>query len=385
MSIVVLWWAIVGLSFLFILVSVIADYRKVSRGVRLRGIEYASYSLFALILSGSLVGGILCFFPLQQEATFNGKVISGNDYFPKSATKDNHFHIITIGSTYIDSRGEALFYYLTQKLHKDIRISSRSETTGEYTSKEEERKLSVQAKKESVGAMYLSAYEYVGKPIPFTSHYEVVTAFEKFPRTKQLLRDGDKIISFDDIPMEGIQKLHTYILEKKPQQIRFELERAGLKNQYVVELDRTFGDGYFSLGFAIGTDLNYTLPEDAPVVNSEAWSGGNSAGMMMAIQVASILSGVDYSKGLQVAGTGAINVRGNVNAIGGLYNKISTVKTNGNIDIMLIPKSMEEEGQGYIQELSPHFDVHAVSTLKEAIDYLSERQVATDYSPSLLR
>jgi PDZ domain-containing protein len=81
----------------------------------------------------------------------------------------------------------------------------------------------------------------------------------------------------------------------------------------------------------------------------------------------------DLADGRTIAGTGSIDLEGNVGPIGGILNKVLAAR-DANADIMLVPR-------GNIRELrgadAGDLRLIPVSTFDEAIEALSSSQTAT--------
>lgn len=105
--------------------------------------------------------------------------------------------------------------------------------------------------------------------------------------------------------------------------------------------------------------------------------GGPSAGLMFSLEVYNQLTKGDITKGYEIAGTGTIDMDGNVGQIGGIREKITAVNKAG-MDIFFCPADIsiydtnekdvldEAKKEGYEVKIVP------VKTLQEAIDYLEK-------------
>ena len=95
--------------------------------------------------------------------------------------------------------------------------------------------------------------------------------------------------------------------------------------------------------------------------------GGPSAGMMYALGVIDELTAEDETGGLTIAGTGTINIKGKVGAIGGIRLKMLGAKRDG-ATWFLAPESNCDEVVGHVPDGLR--DV-SVSTLEEAYEALT--------------
>ncbi len=98
--------------------------------------------------------------------------------------------------------------------------------------------------------------------------------------------------------------------------------------------------------------------------------GGNSGGLMQTLSVFNYLTEKDYSFGMTIAGTGAIDVSGNVLPIGAIEQKIYTAYQN-KIDIFFVPESQYQEALVAYKKLhNPKFKLLCVDTFDRALSYL---------------
>lgn len=117
----------------------------------------------------------------------------------------------------------------------------------------------------------------------------------------------------------------------------------------------------------IETEVVYKFVEDN--------TGGPSGGLMQALYVYFELTESNFDPGLRIAGTGTIDVDGNVGGIGGVRQKIITASMN-NIDIFFIPHLTDGEHDNYIEALEVYntldtdMELVGVATFQEALDYL---------------
>lgn len=127
-------------------------------------------------------------------------------------------------------------------------------------------------------------------------------------------------------------------------------------------------------------DINYTTASPRIKVNS-ATSGGPSAGLLQTLSIFNRLTTNDYTMGLKIAGTGTIDVSGNVGAIGAIKQKVITA-SNNNADIFFCPKANSEEGKSAYDSLSSSkrkkMKFVIVEKFSDATNYLKELYEATN-------
>ena len=118
------------------------------------------------------------------------------------------------------------------------------------------------------------------------------------------------------------------------------------------------GSGRPLLGVLI--DPQFDLPVDVRIQIEDV--GGPSAGLMFALGIISTLTEPDETGGESVAGTGTMDLDGNVGPIGGIAQKMIGAQRSG-ADWFLAPESNCGEVVGHIPD---GLGVFAVGTLADA-------------------
>lgn len=100
---------------------------------------------------------------------------------------------------------------------------------------------------------------------------------------------------------------------------------------------------------------------------------GPSGGLLQTLSVFSQITGIDLTYGKKIAGTGTIDVAGNVGKIGGVSQKIVTAIHNG-ADVFLCPEANYDEAYKTYIKTKGHDNMVLikVSTFEEAVKSLGE-------------
>jgi PDZ domain-containing protein len=114
----------------------------------------------------------------------------------------------------------------------------------------------------------------------------------------------------------------------------------------------------------VGILLVEPFPFEIAIESAEV--GGPSAGLMWAIGLYDLLTAGDLTRGRTIAGTGAIDLEGNIGPIGGAADKVIAAQSV-DADILLIPRGNLEELRGVD---TGDLRVIPVSTLDEALEAL---------------
>jgi PDZ domain-containing protein len=111
----------------------------------------------------------------------------------------------------------------------------------------------------------------------------------------------------------------------------------------------------------LGIVLIEPFPFEITIESAEV--GGPSAGLMWALGLYDLLTPGDLTQGRRIAGTGAIDLEGNIGSIGGVSDKVVAAQSV-DADILLIPRGNLEELRGVD---TGDVRLIAVSTLDEAL------------------
>lgn len=150
---------------------------------------------------------------------------------------------------------------------------------------------------------------------------------------KQAFKKGDKLVSIVDADSKSVQitsyKQLREVLEKltpgKP--IKVTIERDSATQE--VSVVGAKPEDSSRKGAMLGITLNINPPAGHEVTYAIKNIGGPSAGMIFALDIAQRLEGKNYAGTTPVAGTGTIDLSGNVGAIGGIKQKMLGARDEG--------------------------------------------------------
>lgn len=121
----------------------------------------------------------------------------------------------------------------------------------------------------------------------------------------------------------------------------------------------------------IGIVLVESFPFQVTIESAEV--GGPSAGLMWAVGLYDLLTPGDLTAGRTIAGTGSIDLEGNVGAIGGILDKVVGAR-DANADVMLVPRDNFRE----LRDVDTgDLRLIPVSTFDEAVEALASSQTPT--------
>ena len=113
----------------------------------------------------------------------------------------------------------------------------------------------------------------------------------------------------------------------------------------------------------IGVTLVENFPFEISIASSDI--GGPSAGLMWSLGLYDLLTPGDLTGGRRIAGTGTMDLEGNVGPIGGVRFKVEAAERAG-ADVFLVPEGNFEEAE----RVADGIELVRVGDLDDALDYL---------------
>lgn len=206
------------------------------------------------------------------------------------------------------------------------------------------------------------AYKHAGIEINIKDKKNIVIATTK----DNGIKIGDILVSADDQIIDNISDLKELVISKNVgDTIKLVVKRDN-KNKEIsipVEEDKL-------IGIATITNYEYEFPNDLNI-NFKSSEGGSSGGLILSLGIYSEITGIDILKGRNIAGTGTIDIEGNVGEIDGVKYKIAGA-VKDKMDIILVSPYNYEEAKKVVEENNYDIELIEVSTFKEAIDYLTK-------------
>ena len=118
------------------------------------------------------------------------------------------------------------------------------------------------------------------------------------------------------------------------------------------------------------TNYEYETEDDLDIA-FKSGEGGSSGGLVLSLGIYSQITGIDILKGRNIAGTGTIDIDGNVGEIDGIKYKIAGAVKN-KMDVILVSPYNYEEAKKVIKDNNYKIELVKVSTFKEAVEYLTK-------------
>ena len=213
-------------------------------------------------------------------------------------------------------------------------------------------------------AIYV-AYKESGKDIDISDKRNVVIA----TTISNGLKIGDEILEIDGNKIEDINEIKDIINDSEVgAKLKFKIIRDDEEEEVEVEVREE--DSVKMIGAVIVLDLDYKLDPDIDL-KFKASESGSSGGMMLALSIYSKISGEDLVRGRNIAGTGTIDMVGNVGEIDGIKYKIMGAYKD-NIDIVLVPSANYKEAVKVKKKYDYDMDIVKVDTFSDVIEYLKK-------------
>lgn len=217
----------------------------------------------------------------------------------------------------------------------------------------------------SVDNAIYTAYNEANAKIETKSKKTLVIA----TTTNNNLQIGDEIISVDEEKIEDVSQIKEIIKKHNiHDKLKMHILRDNKEKDVLVEIKKQKNEKV--IGVIITTDYDYNL---SPKINLKFKSqeSGSSGGLMMALSIYTKISNKDIVNGRKIAGTGTIDMNGNIGAIDGVKYKIMGAVKN-NIDIVLVPSDNYKEALKVKKDHNYKLKIVKVDTFKDAINYLQK-------------
>jgi PDZ domain-containing protein len=201
----------------------------------------------------------------------------------------------------------------------------------EQSVEEVERESSVQMVSSQDTAIAVALQE-LGYDLPL--HTEVRSVSTDLPADGKL-KAGDVILSVNGTRIRDVAQVSKAIQRTGAgEPARFEVRRDGKERSVtVVATESEDEPGRAVVGVEIGNGYDFPFEVD---LNLDDNIGGPSAGLIFSLAVYDTLTPGALSGGHDVAGTGSIDARGRVGAIGGIQQKIVAAEAAG-AEVFLVP------------------------------------------------
>ena len=183
------------------------------------------------------------------------------------------------------------------------------------------------------------------------------------------LQNGDIITGADGKTVTTQSDLSNQLQLITPGSIiNLTIERNGqTMNISVVTMQPAQANGPARIGIVVEQHSSgFTLPFPIQIIPKKI-VGGPSAGLMFSLGVYDLLTGKNLTGGRRIAGTGTIDLEGDVGAIGGVQQKVVAAERAG-AQYFLVPSANYADAQAVAKNIT----VVEVNTAQDAINFLNK-------------
>lgn len=222
------------------------------------------------------------------------------------------------------------------------------------------------SKLSSLHISVIQAYELAGNVDPtITIDYYFAGLMVSYrPSRINDLNIGDRVIAINGISYEGLDE-ESFLSLSEAKEVTLLIQRGEDGNITTHSINYTLEDDEPALRFYPYYHIDQATPTFT-LPGLESVIGGPSGGMIQTLSLYASLLKLNIGD-LKIAGTGTIEMSGNIGKIGGIRQKIYTAKDQ-KVDIFFIPSEHFSEIQG----IEYSFVLYVVSTIEEAVQALHE-------------
>ncbi len=220
------------------------------------------------------------------------------------------------------------------------------------------------------------AYGKAGKKVELQNEYVMIgNVIPNTPAEKMLKRE-DRIRQVDGQRIDSAEELLDRLKDKQAgDQVTLLIERDGKEKEVTLSLANIEGaHGRAIIGIRPFTVRK--LVTDPELLIKTDHIGGPSAGLMFSLEIYNQLTKEDYTHGKKIAGTGTIDIDGNVGPIGGVDQKVIAAHEAG-AEIFFAPNENGAENSDYkravetAKNIKTNMKIVPVDTFDDALTYLN--------------
>lgn len=271
------------------------------------------------------------------------------------------------GMAYVSEIKGSIPFLLYSYLNPNWDIISNDELSYENETIEDVFNRGVIKMKEAIFNATYNAYKKSGNEINILDKKIYITYIDNIENDFKV---GDEIISINDYHASSLEELNEIIASLDHNNTVY-VKVKRYDKEKIIEAHLKEYNNIYKLGLLLTYNYEY---EANPTINvsSKTNESGPSGGLMMALDIYNKLTNSNLTKSEKIAGTGTIDLNGNVGEISGIKYKLIGAYESG-AKVFLCPKENYEEAYDIAQSKNYDIIIKDVGTLDEAITFLKER------------
>ena len=271
----------------------------------------------------------------------------------------------TFNMAYVSVVQGSIPYILLSYIIPDWDVVPESETMYENETIEDANKRSKLYLEQSIDYATVVAMDQAGVGYQISNRVNYVAFIGEDAKTT--LKVGDNILSINGEEIEDINVMSDRIQDiKVGEKVSFIVLRNNKEVEASAVIYEEDGKNYVGISAITTFDLDTDVDIE---ISTKATESGPSGGMMMTLMVYNALTKQDLTHGMNIVGTGTINLDGTVGDIGGVkYKLMGAVKNDA--DVFLVPSGNYEEAMEVKKEKGYNIDIVSVENFSDAVSYL---------------
>lgn len=316
-----------------------------------------SYKTYILV---AIISLIIFNIKLPYYVLAPGGIIPIDDRIVTEGKKESEGSINLLYVTQYEGKVGSLFLSLFMK---DWDIEKLGEVQISNETPEELHKRNQIMLENSMQNAIFVAYKKAGKEIKIKNKKNIIIA----TTTENELKINDEILEVNDIKIENIDTLKDIINNTEVgKTIKIKVKRDN--KEIEINAPVTEENNQKIIGIIMITNYEYELDPEIQIKFKKS-EGGSSGGVMMAVSIYNAITEKDITKGLNIGGTGTVDINGNVGEIDGVKYKIMGA-VNNDMDIVFVAKENYEEAIKTKKEKNYDLEIISVDTFDDVINYL---------------
>ena len=308
-----------------------------------------------------VIFAFICYTPLPYYIDSPGGLTDLTNRIEIKDKKINGSYNLTYVSEYRATLPILLYSYLKG----DCEILKKEDVMGSDETDQDYLKRDYLSYKSSLNNAVIAAYKLADKEVDISNNKLYVGYI--FDDANTNLKIGDEIVSINDIDVSTRADVNN-LLNKYNDSDKISIKVINNKKEYERYAVLTNQDGNNYIGFMPIEIYDYKVSPNV-VIKEEKREYGGSGGLMLSLMIYDMLNSKDLAAGKKVAGTGTIDINGNVGAIGGIEFKVKAA-SKAKADIFFVPKDNYKDAIKYKKDNKLDLKIVSVDSLKDAASYL---------------